>query len=84
MCKHNWRRVYEQFLLGGAFPVGWECVDCGEYKGNEQMTPAGLGGRVIPNAARLMGPHGGRGETSTGETFKEQIIGEDGKLTIVK
>ena len=83
-CSHRWRQVHEEFLLGGSFPVGWECVDCKKFVSGDKITPAGLGGVVLKKSARLVGPHGGRGQTSSGKSYKEQIIDEDGKLTIVK
>ena len=84
MCKHEWRKVYEEFLLGGAFPVGWECIHCKRFIPNSNLTPAGLSGRVLEKAMRLVGPHGGRGMTSTGKPYKEQIVDENGELTIIE
>lgn len=84
MCDHRWRKVYEQAVFGGAFQVGWECVKCKNYVSNGSMTPTGLGGIVLDKAARLIGPHGGRGNTSDGAQFKEQIVDENGQLTIVR
>ncbi len=84
MCEHRWRRLQEEAVFGGSFPVGWECVSCGTFVGNQNLTPAGIGGIVLERAARLMGPHGGHGRTSTGRLYKEQIIDETGKLTVVK
>jgi hypothetical protein len=84
MCKHRWRKVFEEFLLGGMSPIGYECVDCKEFISNNQLTPAGLGGIVLENSARLVAPCGGRSKTSSGEFYREQIIDEYGKLTIIE
>jgi hypothetical protein len=84
MCSHRWRRVYEEFLLGGSFPTGWECVDCGKSVDNDSITPAGLGGVVLDRAARLVGPHGGYGQRSDGRRYKEQIVDENGVLTVIE
>jgi hypothetical protein len=80
---HRWRVVHEEFLMGGTFPVGWECVDCKKFVSEGELTPAGLGGVVLNNAARLIAPHGGYSRTSDGKPYKEQIIDEHGKLTII-
>ena len=81
---HKWRRLYEEFLLGGATPIGWECsiLGCDEFVSNSQLTPAGLEGEVSEVAMRLVGPHGGRGRTADGESYEEQIVHEDGSLEI--
>ena len=81
---HRWRRLYEEFLLGGAFQVGYECIDCPEYVPNESLTPDGLPGTFLKKAMRLVGPHGGWGQTSEGMPYKEQIVDENGNLTIVR
>lgn len=82
-CSHRWRRVCEEFLLGGFFPVGWECIDCKKFISSDEITPAGLGGEILKKAARLIGPLGGRGRTSSGKSYKEQVIDENGKLIII-
>ena len=83
-CDHRWREVHEEMLLiGGNTTIGWECLECKEYVDKSKLTPAGLSG-VITKQHRLVGPHGGRGKCSDGSTYKEQIIDEDGKLTIVR
>lgn len=81
-CTHNWRRLYEEFLLGGAFLVGWECTKCGEMVDNADVTPAGLPGSVSKNEMRLVGPHGGYGRDSKGRPYKEQIVTKSGKLIV--
>ena len=66
---HLWRRLYEEFLLGGAFPVGWEC-ECGEFISNDKLTPEGLPGKTSEIVMRLVGPHGGMGRTSNGASYR--------------
>ena len=84
LCFHRWRRVYEEFLLGGSFQCGWECTDCKKFISNQELTPNGIEGIVLEKSARLVGPHGGYGNTLDGSSYKEQIINEEGKLTIIK
>lgn len=83
-CLHRWRRLHEELLMGGHYPIGWECTECKKFVSNSEITPEGLGGIVLKNSHRLVGPHGGCGNTSDGKVYKEQIIDEDGKLTIVR
>lgn len=80
-CSHVWRRVHEQFLMGGSFPIGWECKNCGKFLALSEVTPAGIPGKVTKEHV-LVGPHGGYGNTSDGSLYKRQIIDEDGNLTI--
>ena len=85
-CNHRWREVHEETVfIGGNISVGWECVveGCNMYVDKSKLTPAGLEG-VVTNQHRLIGPHGGRGQCSDGSTYKEQIIDEEGKLTIIR
>lgn len=82
-CKHRWRRLYEESLIGGCYPIGWECVLCGKYFDNAAVTPTGLPGLTLKKAARLVGPHGGCGSTSGGVPYQEQVVDEAGNLTIV-
>ena len=82
-CTHKWRQVHEAFLLGGSFPVGWECVICKKFINTNDITPAGIGGTVTKEH-RLFGPHGGRGNTADGGQYKEQIIHEDGTLEVIR
>ena len=82
-CPHSWMRVHEQALWGGSFPIGYECVGCGKFVDNTELTPAGIGGTLL-NRHKLVGPHGGRGNTADGSIYKYQIIDEDGKLTVVR
>lgn len=84
MHEHRWRKVYEENLFGGPSCIGWECVDCNEYVSINALTPAGLSGTVLEKSARLVGPLGGIGETSSGKRYREQIVDEDGKLTIIE
>ena len=81
-CSHKWQRQYEEFLLGGMFPIGWKCVVCGEWKDQSEITPSGLQGEVL-KSAKLIGPHGCVSSTSDGRLYKEQIIHEDGSLEII-
>ena len=81
---HRWRQLHEEFLLGGSFPVGWECVGCSKFVSNNSLTPAGLSGTVLEGAMRLVGPHGGCGTTGDGSQYKEQIVHEDGRLEITR
>ena len=83
-CSHRWRQVHDEFLLGGSFPCGWECVDCNKFVSSNEVTPEGPGGKILKKSARLVGPHGGHGQTSDGKSYKEQIIDENGKLTIIR
>ena len=84
MHTHRWRQVHEEALLGGSYRIGWECVDCKAYVSNGDVTPAGLGGVVLEKAARLVGPHGCRSQCTDGSTYKEQIVDEDGHLSIIR
>ena len=84
MCDHRWRKVYEQGIIGITIPSGWECVDCKEYVSMDKLTPAGLPGIILEKSARLVGINGGCGNCSDGSVYKEQIVDEDGELTIVR
>jgi hypothetical protein len=84
ICEHIWRRVYEEFLLGGTFPVGWECKRCGEFIEQGKVTPAGLSGQVLHQEGRLIGPHGARGQCADGSSYKEQIVDSEGTLHIIR
>ena len=81
-CDHEWRQLYEEALFGGVFSIGWECVVCGEYVPKDKLTPAGLPGKVLGQAKRLVGPHGSRSITSSGQSYSQQVIDESGKLKI--
>ena len=83
--EHVWRMLHEEFLLGGSFLVGWECtiVGCEAFVSKDQLTPTGIPGKTLKNAARLVGPHGGSGYTSDGKIYREQILDEDGNLTVM-
>ncbi len=84
MCEHRWRQVYEEFILGGTFSTGWECVDCREFVSKSELTPQSLSGIVLSGSMRLTGPHGGYGTTADGSRYKEQIVDETGTLHIIK
>ena len=79
---HRYRKVYEEALFGGTFPVGWECIDCGHFVSQHKITPAGLDGTIVGGAI-LRGPHGCKSFTSSGETYSKQVIDENGKLTVI-
>lgn len=70
---HEWMKVNEQGLIGGYFPVGWECVACGEWRGNGtdawELTKSG----AQSSKQKLVGPHGGWIQTDTGKKCKAQI-----------
>lgn len=80
---HRWAQFFEEFLLGGHYPIGWKCLDCGEWVSQDQMPPNGLLGTILKEK-HLVGPHGGRGNCSDGSTYKEQIAHEDGRLEIIR
>ena len=82
-CNHAWRKVFEEALFGGTFPVGWECVKCGKFAEQNKLGPMGLPGNVL-GGARLIGPHGARSQCADGSPYKEQIIDEAGQLHIVR
>ena len=54
---HRWHKVYEEALLGGYFPIGWECTECGKYVEQHKIGPAGLPGETT-KGAKLIGPCG--------------------------
>jgi hypothetical protein len=79
-CNHRWRQVHEEMLIiGGSVPVGWDCMACGKYVSKDELTPEGLGG-VVTKAQRLCGPV----ECSDGSVYQDQIVDEEGVLTIVR
>lgn len=79
ICNHKWRKVYESTILGMTIPIAWDCIECKAYILQDELTPIGLGG-VITKAQRLCGP----GECSDGSRYKEQIVDENGVLTIIR
>jgi hypothetical protein len=80
---HRWRKLHEQFLLGGSFPIGYECLDCGKFVGINDIPIHGIGG-VDTKEQRVVGPHGAHVTKSDGSTCKEQILHADGTLEIVE
>jgi hypothetical protein len=79
-CHHRWRRVYDLIIfIGMPSFAGWDCLVCGKFVSNDELTPEGLGG-VVTKAQRLCGP----GECSDGSRYKEQLVDENGVLTIVR
>ena len=81
---HKWRRVFEQCFIGPPFQTGWECTECREFHHIADMKPSGLPGITLEKASRLVGPHGGHGNCKDGSVYKEQLVDEDGKLTIIR
>lgn len=83
-CQHEWRQLHEQSILGGSFPVGFECIRCNAHVGQHELTPAGLPGTVT-SQVRLVGPHGHKIATESGRECSSQIYDKDtGKLTYVE
>lgn len=82
--EHRWRRVHEESLLGGSFPIGWECADCRRFVSNDKLSPEGLGGSVIQGEHILVGAHGGTGRCSDGTPYERQIKHADGRLEIIR
>jgi hypothetical protein len=72
MCDHVWRRVNEEFLLGGYFPVGWRCEICNRFVSINKMEP-GISG-TISNKEELVGIHGDYINTASGKKCRKQII----------
>lgn len=73
MCDHVWMTVWEQFLLGGAFAVGYECEKCHTFVAQHTLTPAGLGG-TLSTKHKLMGPHGSAVQARCGRVSRRQIL----------
>lgn len=82
MCNHRWRKQHEESILGGSFPIGYRCTLCNKFVRMDQLTPAGLGG-IVTTEDELMGPHGVRSRTTSGQPYSKQIVHEDGRLEIV-
>jgi hypothetical protein len=82
MCEHVWQHIYEEFLLGGSFPIGFRCKICKTFVSQNEIGPRGLGGTDSGERV-LHGPHGCKSVTSTGKTYSEQIIHADGKLEVI-
>ena len=81
-CNHEWRRVHEQSIIGGSFPIGWKCRKCGEYMDASALTPAGLPGTVV-NEHELVGINGARVRNGSGGTCSRQIVHENGELEYI-
>ena len=82
-CGHEWRKVHEEFLLGGHTHAGWRCRKCEKFVSASEVTPAGIGGTVL-NEHELVGPHGGCGNCADGSVYRKQILHEDGRLEVVR
>ena len=72
MCDHIWERHYEQSLLGGAFLTGYQCEKCGQWVGQYELTPAGLGGTMGTKQV-LVGPHHGHIDSASGRPSRRQV-----------
>jgi len=83
MCSHRWRQVYEESILGGSVPYGWECIECKTMIMQNHMPPEGLKG-IILEGKRLVGINGGCGNCNDGSVYKEQIVHEDGTLEVIR
>lgn len=79
---HKWQRIYEESLIGGTFPIGYQCKECGAFVNQSDMTPEGIGG-VTTGETVLIGPHGCKSKTSGGKDYSKQIIYPDGRLEII-
>jgi hypothetical protein len=77
MCEHVWRRVNEQSLFGGYFPVGWRCEKCDEYLSLSEMIPGTRG--TMSHKEELVGAHGGYIDSASGKTSRRQVINRDTK-----
>lgn len=80
-CIHLWQKIHEEFVLGGSFPVGYQCKNCGKYVSISDVPISGLGGKDSGEQV-LRGPHGCAGHTSDGKSYKRQTIYRDGRLEI--
>jgi hypothetical protein len=81
MCNHVWRQVNEQSLLGGYFPIGYQCELCGQWISQYELNPAGLGGALSPRV-ELVGACGGYIDTKSGHSTKRQVYDRStGKLS---
>ena len=80
-CQHEWDKVHEECLIGGTFPIGWQCRKCNKYVPVAEISPAGLPG-VGTGRNVLVAPHGAVGVTSSGQRYRRQVLEADGKLTI--
>ena len=81
-CEHEWIKVHEQLIIGGSFPIGWQCSGCNKFVSISAITPAGLAGHTT-GKHKLVGIHGGNGNCADGSIYKEQILHEDGRLEII-
>lgn len=72
---HEWTRVHEQSLLGGSFPVGWECEGCRTYLLDSQVTPERLQG-IQTTRHKLIGIGGGRIISLSGRDSRVQVYDE--------
>jgi len=80
ICNHVWIKVHEQFLLGGSFPIGWECSLCRLFIFNDELTPIGLSGS-ISGKSKLIGVHGCKVISASGRISSYQLLDENNNLT---
>ena len=81
-CPHQWQQVYEESLIGGALPVGWQCKLCSEWVDQNKLTTSGMPGTDTGEKV-LIGPHGCKSLTSSGQPYSKQIQYPDGRLEII-
>jgi hypothetical protein len=82
-CQHIYDRIHEETLvIGGSYPIGYECRLCHKWVDVNQVPPTGLDG-VFSGDNILYAPHGGRSTTSSGKPYTKQILKSDGTLEII-
>jgi len=82
--QHEWREVSEESIIGGNYPVAFECRICQKWVENSEVDPiARIGGRLIKEYV-LVGINGGPGNCRDGSIYKRQILHEDGRLEIIR
>jgi hypothetical protein len=80
-CPHLWQHIYEEALIGGAFPIGWQCKRCNAFVDQTKVGVIGLPGADSGEVV-LIGPHGCTSQTSAGKPYKRQTLYPDGRLVI--
>ena len=74
-CEHVWVKIHEQAIIGGLFPIGWQCERCNRFVGVHDLTPDGLSG-TVSRKHKLCGVHGGAVVSGSGRKSKYQIYDE--------
>jgi hypothetical protein len=82
-CDHSWDKIHEESIIGGHYPVAWECSKCKKWVEIGAVPVTGLGGHES-GVNILVGPHGGYGNCSDGSVYKRQIAYPDGRLEVVR